>query len=76
MIFGNWQIVPTLGACLLFGFARSGGYEVVQALKLPSTYSDIIMTLPYVLTLLLLVFFSKKNQAPSALGEVYDKGKR
>ena len=26
LIFGNWRILPTLGACLLFGFARSGGY--------------------------------------------------
>lgn len=23
LIFGNWRILPTLGACLLFGFARS-----------------------------------------------------
>ena len=22
LIFGNWRILPTLGACLLFGFAR------------------------------------------------------
>ena len=28
------------------------------------------------LTLLLLVFFSKSNRAPRALGEIYDKGKR
>ena len=45
-------------------------------LGLPSTYSDLIMTLPYVLTLLLLVFFSGSNRAPRALGEIYDKGKR
>lgn len=76
LIFGNWSILPTLGACLLFGFARSGGYQLVQILKLPSAYSDLVMILPYVITLLLLVFFSKKNHAPSALGEIYDKGKR
>ena len=76
LIFGNWRIMPTLGACLLFGFARSGGYKIAQILALPSTFSDLIMTLPYVLTLLLLVFFSKSNRAPRALGEIYDKGKR
>ncbi len=76
LIFGNWKILPALGACLLFGFAKSGGYRIVQLMKLPSAYSDLIMILPYVLTLLLLIFFSKTNRAPRALGEIYDKGKR
>ena len=48
----------------------------MQMAELPSSYSDLIMILPYVLTLLLLVFFSKHNDAPRALGEIYDKGKR
>ena len=76
LIFGNWRILPTLGACLLFGFARSGGYRIVQMLEMPSSYQDLVMILPYVLTLLLLVFFSKHNRAPRALGEIYDKGSR
>lgn len=76
LIFGNWKIVPTLAACLLFGFAKSGGYQIVQAAGMPSSYSDLVMILPYVLTLLLLVFFSKHNDSPKALGEIYDKGKR
>ena len=76
LIFGNWKIVPTLGACMLFGFANSAGHQVVKAAGLPSSYSDLIMILPYVLTMLLLVFFSKHNDAPKALGEIYDKGKR
>ncbi len=76
LIFGNWRILPTLGACLLFGFARSGGYKLVQVLQMPSSYQDLVMILPYVLTLLLLVFFSKQNGSPRALGEIYDKGAR
>ncbi len=76
MIFGNWKIPQTLAACLLFGFARSAGYVLIQKLGMPSTYSDLIMILPYALTLLLLVFFSKNNRAPRALGEIYDQGKR
>lgn len=75
-IFGNWKILPTLASCLLFGFARSGGNYIVQSLQMNSSYLDLIMTLPYVLTLLLLIFFSKYNKAPKALGEIYDKGKR
>ncbi len=76
LIFGNWKILPTLGACLLFGFARSGGNRLIQVLAMPSSYKDLVMTLPYILTLLLLVFFSKSNRPPRALGESYDKGKR
>lgn len=75
-IFGNWQIMPTLGACLLFGFARSAGYRIVQILAMPGSYQDLVMILPYFLTLLLLVFFSRHNRAPRALGVIYDKGAR
>ena len=76
LIFGNWKILPTLAACLLFGFAKSGGTFIAQAMALPSSFTDLFMILPYVLTLLLLIFFSKSNRAPRALGEIYDKGKR
>lgn len=76
LIFGNWTILPTLGACLIFGFARSGGYQLVQTLGLPSSYQDLVMILPYVLTLFLLIFLSKHTQSPRALGEIYDKSKR
>lgn len=76
MIFGNWKILPALGACLLFGFARSGGNEIVLLLQMPGAYADLVMILPYLLTLLLLVFFSRHNQPPRALGEIYEKGKR
>lgn len=76
LIFGNWKIGPTLGACLLFGFARAAANELTQTFGLPGAYKEILMILPYVLTLLLLVFFSSTNRAPRALGEIYDKGKR
>lgn len=76
LIFGNWNTMPTFAACLIFGFARSGAYELVKWLKLSSNFSDLAMTLPYILTLLLLIFFSKNNRAPRALGEIYDKSKR
>lgn len=76
LIFGNWKIMPTFGACLLFGFARSGAQQLVGYLKMNAAVSDLAMTLPYILTLLLLAFFSKSNRAPRALGEIYDKSKR
>ena len=61
LIFGNWKILPTLGACLIFGFARSAGYQLVQILEKPSSYSDLVMILPYLLTLLLLIFYAVRQ---------------
>ncbi|MBQ7666228.1 MAG: ABC transporter permease, partial [Synergistaceae bacterium] len=76
LIFGNWSILPSLFACLIFGFARSGGSGVINQLGLPSSYNDLVRILPYVLTMLLLVFFSRHNHSPRALGQIYDKGQR
>jgi simple sugar transport system permease protein len=75
-IFGNWNILPTFAVCLFFGFARSAGYLVIGALGLTSNFSDLLMIIPYVITLFLLVFFSKHNHPPRAAGEAFDGGKR
>lgn len=76
MIFGNWNIGTTALVCLIFGFAKSGGYQLCIAMELPSNYSDLFLMLPYVLTMILLIFFSKRNHPPKAIGEAWDKGKR
>jgi simple sugar transport system permease protein len=76
LIFGNWKILPTLAVCLFFGFARSSGYQLCLYLGMPSNFTDLLLILPYVLTLLLLIFFSRHNHPPRALGEIFDKGKR
>ena len=76
MIFGNWNIGMTALVCLVFGFAKSGGYQLCIAAELPSNYSDLFLMLPYVLTMILLIFFSKRNHPPKAAGEAWDKGKR
>ena len=76
MIFGNWNIGTTALVCLIFGLAKSGGYQLCIAMKLPSNYSDLFLMLPYVLTMLLLIFFSRKNHPPAAAGQPWDKGRR
>lgn len=76
MIFGNWNVGTTALVCVFFGLARSGGYQLCLSMGLPSLYSDLFLTIPYVLTLVLLIFFSKKNHPPKAAGEIYDSGKR
>jgi simple sugar transport system permease protein len=76
LIFGNWKILPTFAVCLFFGFAKSAGYQICLLLGMSGAYTDLFLVLPYVLTLLLLVFFSKHNHPPRALGEIFDSGKR
>jgi simple sugar transport system permease protein len=76
MIFGNWKIVPTFAACLIFGFARSAAQQLVLFLEVDSSVTDLAMTVPYILVLILLVFFSKSNKTPKALGSSYDKSER
>lgn len=74
LIFGNWKIMPTLAVCLFFGLAKSGGYQLTLALGLSSKVSDLFLTIPYILTLLLLIFFSKHNHPPRAVGKAFDPG--
>lgn len=76
MIFGNWNILTTAAACLFFGLARSAGYQLCFAMGLSSNYSSLFNMLPYILTLILLIFFSKKNHSPKACGTPFDKGER
>jgi simple sugar transport system permease protein len=76
MIFGNWDILSTFAACLFFGLARSSGYQLCLKLGMSSNFSDLLLVLPYVLTLFSLVFFSRHNHPPRAIGEIFDKSKR
>ncbi|MDR1979280.1 MAG: ABC transporter permease [Synergistaceae bacterium] len=76
MIFGNWKISPTFAVCMFFGLTKSAGYQICLWLGMTSNYTDLLLVIPYVVTLVLLVFFSKRNQPPRALGDPFDKGKR
>ncbi len=78
MIFGQWKPVNIGLAAVLFGLFRAlsnvyTGFDVLVALKLPSTIYNM---LPYLISLVVLVFVSKKSRAPKAEGIPYDKGQR
>lgn len=78
MIFGQWKPVNIGLAALLFGLFRAlsnvyTGFDALVALKLPSTLYNM---LPYIISLIVLVFVSKKSRAPKAEGIPYDKGQR
>jgi simple sugar transport system permease protein len=76
LIFGKWRPVPTLLACLLFGFAEALTNQL-QGVKnaageelLPTQFIQIV---PYVLTIIVLAGFIGHSRAPKALGQPYEK---
>jgi simple sugar transport system permease protein len=78
MIFGQWRPTMIALAALLFGLFRAlsnvyTGFDFLVALNIPSTVYNM---LPYIISLLILAFTSKKSRAPKAEGIPYDKGSR
>jgi ABC-type uncharacterized transport system permease subunit len=76
LIFGQWKPLGILGATLFFGFASTIA-NVAQATPVLAQIPGVILkTFPYVITLLVLVLFSKSSQPPRASGEPFEHGKR
>ena len=78
MIFGAWHPLKIGLASLLFGFCRAlgnvySGFDFLVALNIPSVVYNM---LPYIISLVVLAFTSKKSRAPKAEGIPYDKGTR
>ncbi|MBP3685321.1 MAG: ABC transporter permease [Oscillospiraceae bacterium] len=78
MIFGGWHPLKIALASLLFGFFRAlgnvySGFDFMLALNIPSVVYNM---LPYIISLVVLAFTSKKSQGPKASGIPYDKGTR
>ena len=78
MIFGAWHPLKIALAALLFGFFRAlgnvySGFDFMLALNIPSAVYNM---LPYIISLVVLAFTSKKSRAPKAEGIPYDKGSR
>ena len=74
MIFGAWHPIKIALAALLFGFFRAlgnvySGFDFMTALNIPSVVYNM---LPYMISLLVLAFTSKKSRAPKAEGIPYD----
>lgn len=78
LIFGQWKPSRILVAAFFFGLMKTiasaySGIPFLAELKIPN---DIYKMVPYVATLIVLAFTSKKSQAPRAEGIPYDKGSR
>jgi ABC-type uncharacterized transport system permease subunit len=70
VIFGKWNPVGALGACLLFGF----GFALSIPLQREADISaNLVSTLPYVLTLVALVGLIGRSRPPAAVGRPYVK---
>lgn len=75
MIFAKWKPVPTLLACLLFGFVdalqgRLQGFEFPIIGEIPFQFT---IMLPYVITVVILAGFVGRIDAPKASGIPYSK---
>ncbi len=85
MIFGNWKPGPIAMAALLFGlfkcisatytslFPNENGVGFFNTLGVPEA---VYRMLPYAVTLIVLMFTSKRSRAPKAEGIPYDKSLR
>ena len=78
MIFGQWNPIRIALAALLFGMFRALsnvyiGFDFLMALNLPG---QVYNMMPYIISLVVLAFTSKKSRAPKAEGIPYDKGQR
>lgn len=78
LIFGQWKPIPIFFTSIFFAIALtiSNTYSAIPFLLKLNIPEQIFRMLPYVATLLVLIFTSKNSQAPKALGEPYDQGKR
>ena len=75
LIFGKWRPVPALLACLLFAFTDAAQARL-QGVPLPGIGQvpvQLIQSLPYLLTILLLAGFVGSAVAPKAIGVPYVK---
>ena len=85
MIFGNWKPANIAVSSLLFGLFKciAAAYSSIDIngdgvfmLAELGISSHIYRMLPYIVTLAVLAFTSKKSRAPKAEGIPYDKGTR
>lgn len=71
MVFGRWKPAGALWASLLFGFADS--VQMLVQMQYPQIPSQLVMLLPYILTIAAVAGFVGKAVPPAADGVAYDK---
>ncbi len=75
VIFGNWRPYPALFACLLFGLLEAASARL-QGVELPligEAPTQLMLALPYIITVLLLAGFIGRATPPAMIGKPYIK---
>lgn len=67
-IFGGWQPLGSMGAGMVFAVAQAARFYLTDA-AIPSQF---VQMLPYVVTLVVLLFVGKRVKGPEALGKLVD----
>ena len=70
LIFGKWDPVGAVLACLLFGFAEAIAIRMQGTVNIPNQFIQLI---PYVLTMVALAGLVRRATPPKALGVAYAK---
>ena len=78
MIFGQWKPLNIAGAALFFAVFRAMAniYDSIPFLAALGWPKEIYNMMPFVASMIILAFTSKKSRAPKAEGIPYDKGTR
>lgn len=78
LIFGQWRTKRIFFAAFFFGILKTfaAAYSGIPILKTLPISNEVYKMIPYIVTLIVLAFFSKSSQAPKASGIPYDKGTR
>ncbi|MBU0996644.1 MAG: ABC transporter permease [Firmicutes bacterium] len=78
LISGQWKPFRILLFSLLFGFFSkiSNMTSMIPFLSNMNIPGEILSIIPYIVTIIVLIFTSKNSQGPKAAGEPYDAGKR
>lgn len=78
MIFGQWRPRKIFFAALFFAFLRTLAYSVslIPFLSNLGINQNYYKMMPYLATMIVLAFTSKKSRAPKAEGIPYDKSQR
>jgi simple sugar transport system permease protein len=70
LIFGRWDPVGALLACLFFGLAEAVAIRMQGTVNIPNQFIQMI---PYVLTIVVLAGLIRRATPPKALGVAYAK---
>ncbi len=71
LIVGGWKPIPTVAACLAFGFFQALQLQL-QGTKIfgPDIPAEVFSSLPYIVTVIALAGFLGQTRPPSSLGKL------